>query len=52
MNYPQEIYRSTIQIIEDKYMKNCHKMWLPHWRKIRKEMLKKLIELQLKEFQK
>ncbi len=52
MMYSQEIYRSTIDTIEDKYMKNCHKMWLPHWKKIRKEMFKKLIELQLKEFAK
>ena len=46
----QQILRSTIDTVENVYMKNCHKYWVLHWKKVRHRLFNDLIELQLKEF--
>ena len=45
-----QIYRKTINSIENIYMINCQPEWIEYWKNKRKEMFAKLIELQLKEF--
>lgn len=46
----QQILRSTLDTIENKYMKNCNSSYIHHWKKVRARIFKELIALQLKEF--
>ena len=50
INISQNILRSTLDTIENKYLKYCHSDYKKHWVIVRARIFKQLIELQIKEF--